>query len=285
MDKIHKLVKDTRAKILAGNTYMDDSTLYFTVDSDELFLGSHKIGSAFVYVDDEHPLPEKGVPGYIYINRYSYDINIWDENAQKWVYMGCAGDNNVSLKNYTEFKDYVNNKLIDMAKIIYVINEEDLPNPGKPAVLYIVKETGKSFIWADNKYIMLAGDGGGSSSGGHSDTADRLSRSVNISVDGDVSGSAAFDESQDITIHSELSNTGTAEGTFNNDEDKVTPITVDLKGRIVSVGEKVPISVDWEKVKSKPTTLEGYGITDAIKDPSGFDGTLIFDCGDSSDEE
>ncbi len=41
--------------------------------------------------------------------------------------------------------------------------------------------------------------------------------------------------------------------------------TVDAKGRITATGSAVTITPAWSSITSKPTTLSGYGITDAIK--------------------
>lgn len=285
MNNIHRLFKGTREDYL-HISFPNADTLYFTTDSHELFLGSSKIGSGFLYIDDEHPRPEEGVPGYIYIDRESFDMWIWNENRQIWMYIGSAGDHNVSVHEYTEFKDFILNKSIDMASIIAVINLMDLPEEGKEDTLYFVKENSCLYLWYNNNYVMVSGNGEvNTDEADHSKTTDKLKTPVNINLAGDAVGSAAFDGSTDITINTTLKNTGTSEGTFNNDPESVTPITVDLKGRITGIGEKVPIAVSWESITKKPTTLEGFGITDAVSsDPEKY-GRLILDCGDSTEEE
>ncbi|MFM6399151.1 MAG: hypothetical protein ACKPFF_20945, partial [Planktothrix sp.] len=80
----------------------------------------------------------------------------------------------------------------------------------------------------------------------------------------------------------------------NNSATQVRPFTVDAKGRITSVGAAVTITPAWASINSKPTTLSGYGITDAqplsneltaiqaLADTAGFlkktgDGTYLID--------
>ena len=64
-----------------------------------------------------------------------------------------------------------------------------------------------------------------------------------LSLSGDVTGSASVDGSANATISATLSNTGVAAGTYRS-------VTVDAKGRVTGA--------------TNPTTLAGYGITDAV---------------------
>jgi len=72
-----------------------------------------------------------------------------------------------------------------------------------------------------------------------------------------------------------LNPTGVTAGTYNNSNVSVTPFTIDAKGRITSTGTPVTITPSWSSITSKPTTLSGYGITDAapISYPT-FTGTV-----------
>lgn len=72
--------------------------------------------------------------------------------------------------------------------------------------------------------------------------ADKLSTARNIALAGDVTGQAAFDGSGNITITATYKNSGVVAGTYRS-------VTVDAKGNITA--------------GSNPTTLAGYGITDA----------------------
>lgn len=73
--------------------------------------------------------------------------------------------------------------------------------------------------------------------------ADKLSTARNIALAGDVTGQAAFDGSGNITIAATYKNSGVTAGTYRS-------VTVDAKGNITA--------------GTNPTTLAGYGITDAV---------------------
>lgn len=82
----------------------------------------------------------------------------------------------------------------------------------------------------------------------------------NLTVNGDVSGSVTLNNTSK-TLSLTLNNTGVTSGTY-------TKVTVDSKGR-VTTGQSLSASdipnLDWSKITTgKPTTLAGYGITDAI---------------------
>lgn len=62
---------------------------------------------------------------------------------------------------------------------------------------------------------------------------------------------------------------------------------LDLNGKIVSADL---VSVEWGKVTGRPTTLDGYGITDAVKlmtkidtgDPAGVEGLAVINTFDNT---
>lgn len=75
-----------------------------------------------------------------------------------------------------------------------------------------------------------------------------------ITLSGDLTGSGT------TSINAQLTNTGVSAGTY-------TKVTVDVKGRVTSAttlaASDIP-NLDWSKITTgKPTTLAGYGITDA----------------------
>jgi hypothetical protein len=78
-----------------------------------------------------------------------------------------------------------------------------------------------------------------------------------ITLTGDVTGSG------NGSFAATLANSGVTAGTYNNSATAVTPITVDAKGRVTGTGSAVTITPAFSSVTSKPTTLSGYGITDA----------------------
>lgn len=61
-----------------------------------------------------------------------------------------------------------------------------------------------------------------------------------------------------------LSNSGVSAATVNNSATSVTPLTIDAKGRITATGSAVTITPSFNSLTSVPTTLAGYGITDAV---------------------
>ena len=77
---------------------------------------------------------------------------------------------------------------------------------------------------------------------GNASTATALATTRTLATSGDVSGSVAFDGTANVTIPTALSNTGVTAGTYRS-------VTVDAKGRVTAA--------------TNPTTLAGYGITDA----------------------
>jgi len=60
-----------------------------------------------------------------------------------------------------------------------------------------------------------------------------------------------------------LEDSGVTAGTYNNSATANQPFTIDSKGRITATGSLVTITPAFSSITSKPTTLAGYGITDA----------------------
>ena len=95
---------------------------------------------------------------------------------------------------------------------------------------------------------------------GNSTAAARLLVPRTFALNGDAIGSVVFDGTNDAEITLTLVNSGASRGTF-------TKVTVDEKGR-VTLGTTLAASdippLPWSKIEiNKPTTLVGYGITDA----------------------
>ena len=93
-----------------------------------------------------------------------------------------------------------------------------------------------------------------------------ITANQNITVSGDVTGSGTT--SMALT----LANSGATAGTYNNSATAVTPFTVDAKGRITATAAAVTMTPAWSSVTSKPTTLSGFGITDALSTSATIDG-------------
>jgi hypothetical protein len=85
-----------------------------------------------------------------------------------------------------------------------------------------------------------------------------LTANQTVTLSGDATGSGG------TTIAVTLAASGVTAGTYNNAATTVTPFTVDAKGRITATGSAVTITPAFSSVTGKPTTLAGYGITDAV---------------------
>jgi hypothetical protein len=79
-----------------------------------------------------------------------------------------------------------------------------------------------------------------------------------ITFSGDLTGSGT------TTISLVLNNSGVTAGIYNNSATTVTPFTVDVKGRVTGTGTPVTIAPAFSSITGKPSTLSGYGITDAL---------------------
>ncbi|EOW8432506.1 pyocin knob domain-containing protein [Pseudomonas aeruginosa] len=91
--------------------------------------------------------------------------------------------------------------------------------------------------------------------------AARLSAVRTLSITGAGTGSAAFDGSANAAIALTLANSGVSAGTYSK-------VTVNAKGLVTAgaalVASDIP-ALDWSKITTgRPTTLGGYGITDAL---------------------
>jgi hypothetical protein len=89
------------------------------------------------------------------------------------------------------------------------------------------------------------------------DTSTYLTGNQSITISGDVTGSGT------TAITATLANSGVTAGTYNSGSTSHVPITIDSKGRITSTSAAVTITPAWSSITSTPTTISGYGITDA----------------------
>lgn len=120
MDEIRHLVKTTRDNYDDIIT-PDVNTIYFLTDSAEVYIGTTKLGSGFIWTDTNRPRPEIGITGYFYIDRKSLDMYIWNEQIYRWIYFGNAAANNaLSISKFQQFKQEVIDK---MNKLQHTIDE------------------------------------------------------------------------------------------------------------------------------------------------------------------
>lgn len=80
---------------------------------------------------------------------------------------------------------------------------------------------------------------------------------------------AALNAASESISANRLPSSGVTPGTYNASATQVRPFTIDEKGRIIAVGNLVTITPNWSSITGKPTTLSGYGITDAVISNSG----------------
>ena len=162
------------------------------------------------------------------------------------------------------------------------------PPEGEYSKIYVETSTNKTYRWSGSTYIEIVSGAVDSVNGktgiviiSKSDvglsnventldadknvfSATRLTTSRNISISGDATWSVEFDGSADVTSALTLGNSGVTAGTYNNSATSVTPFTVDSKGRVTGVGSSVNITPSFSSITDKPTTVSGYGITDAL---------------------
>ncbi|MFC5531554.1 glycosyl hydrolase family 28-related protein [Cohnella yongneupensis] len=111
--------------------------------------------------------------------------------------------------------------------------------------------TSEAYARADHVHPASGGGSGGGdmlksvydkNNNGIVDQAEKLQFAKTISLTGDASGSVAFDGSANVAIQTTLASAGVVPGTYKS-------VTVDTKGRVTA--------------GTNPTTLAGFGITDA----------------------
>jgi len=120
--------------------------------------------------------------------------------------------------------------------VIEASNFAALPATGESGKIYVTQDNNKIYRWSGSAYIEI------SPTAGNADTATRLATARTIGITGDASWSVSFDGSATATAVLTLANTGVTASTYRS-------VTVDAKGRVTG--------------GSNPTTLAGYGITDA----------------------
>lgn len=159
------------------------------------------------------------------------------------------------------------------------------PATGESGKIYVSIDTNKTYRWSGSQYVEISAAPGSTDSiaegvnnlyftdararaavttiTGNAGTASKWQTARTETLSGDVTGSASVDGSANWVINTTLSNSGVTAGTYNNSATSITPITVDSKGRVTGTGSEVTITPAFSSITGKPTTLSGYGITDA----------------------
>ena len=96
---------------------------------------------------------------------------------------------------------------------------------------------------------------------GNAATASRLLTGRTVSLTGDLSGTALFDGSANLALAATLPDTGVTPGIYGS-QSRTLVAQVDSKGRVVGL-TSLPSTPSFGNLTDRPTTLLGYGITDA----------------------
>lgn len=109
------------------------------------------------------------------------------------------------------------------------------------------------------KQNLLAGTGFVKSTAGtiSYDTSTYLTANQTVTFSGDLTGSGT------TSVSLTLANSGVTAGTYNNSATQLSSFTVDAKGRVTSVGVATTITPAFSSITGRPTSISGYGITDA----------------------
>jgi hypothetical protein len=141
--------------------------------------------------------------------------------------------------------------------VLEYANLAGFPGTGETGKIYVAIDTGYTYRWSGSAYVQVG------SNALTADEALKLTTARAISAAGDATWTVNFDGSADVSAALTLADSGVTAGTYNNSATAVRPFTVDAKGRVTAIGTAVTITPDWASLTGKPTTLGGYGITDA----------------------
>ena len=141
--------------------------------------------------------------------------------------------------------------------VLNFANLAAFPVAGETGKIYVTEDTNKVYRWSGSVYVEI-------SSSATAGEALKLTNARTISTTGDATYSISFDGSANVSSAITLANTGVTAGTYNALSTQVRPFTVDAKGRITGVSEAINITPPWSAITGTPTTLSGYGITNAL---------------------
>lgn len=125
-----------------------------------------------------------------------------------------------------------------------------LPATGESGKIYITTDTNPNgqYRWTGSGYLQL------NNAVSTSDTTNRLATARTISAYGDGTWSVSFNGSGDVSGQFTLSNV-IAAGAINNSDSAIQSFSVDSKGRVIGVGNYVPMRPYWGNIQDKPTAF------------------------------
>ncbi|KXG79242.1 phage tail protein [Pseudomonas mosselii] len=166
------------------------------------------------------------------------------------------------------------NDVIPSWKVVYLPDQQDYVTPdGWVYCIQLADITSAGVIADKRKSAPIAGplvdhfasrksvadlENGVTSAG----KARQLAEARQIALQGDVVGRVDFDGSSNVALQATLADIGVVPGAYSK-------VVINGKGQVVGNEALKPSDIpnlDWSKIASgKPTTLQGYGITDALR--------------------
>ena len=151
----------------------------------------------------------------------------------------------------------------------------NFPVIGIATTIYVALDTNKSYRWSGSTYVFMTSGAVDSVAGrtgaivltkndvglNNVNNVAQLADTQTLAITGDITATPTALSTGSIATT--LAASGVTAGTYNNSSSAITPFVVDAKGRITSTSAAVTITPAWSSITSKPTTLIGYGITDA----------------------
>jgi phage-related tail fiber protein len=185
-----------------------------------------------------------------YLNIHTTNIATKESSVNKGAANGYAplgADSKVPAVNLPSYVD----------DVLEAANAAALPVTGETGKIYVTIDNNKIFRWSGSVYIEV------SPTVGNSDSATKLATARTIAATGDATYSVSFDGSANVTAAITLANSGVTAGTVNSTATALTPITVNAKGLVTGTGAPVTITPAFASITATPTTVAGYGITNA----------------------
>lgn len=156
---------------------------------------------------------------------------------------------NANVGTYNNLQVNAKGQVVGGSNVNYMLANTQLDNI--PGVVVTSKVSGNLLQWNGTNWVNRSLAAAGIQPAGSYLTANEF-----IALSGDITGTGT------TAITTALSNTTVSAGSYGSATQAAT-FTVDAKGRLTLAGN-VTIAPAWSSIASKPTTLAGYGISDAV---------------------